>query len=298
MSITGTGNVGIGTVTPTERLDVTGNIKVSGAIMPNNLPGTAGQVLTSAGAGVAPTWTTVASNNLYTVDGTLAGARTVTQGANNLTFSGTGNVLLTSGNVGVGISTPTEKLDVTGNVKFSNALMPNNLPGTAGQVLTSAGAGVAPTWTTVASNNLYTADGTLAGARTVTQGANNLTFSGTGNVLLTSGNVGVGTSTPTSSLAINGSISQAVLSVSSSVTLSNTDNIVVCDATTAGLTVTLPTVSTCNGRIYTIKKIDTTNNALTFSVAIKSSPTETFTSLNYQKTLKIQSDGTNWWLIN
>jgi hypothetical protein len=203
-----------------------------------------------------------------------------------------------TGNVGIGTVTPTERLDVTGSIKVSGAIMPNNLPGTAGQVLTSAGAGVAPTWTTVASNNLYTADGTLAGARTVTQGANNLTFSGTGNVLLTSGNVGVGTSTPTSSLAINGSISQAVLSVSSSVTLSNTDNIVVCDATTAGLTVTLPTVSTCNGRIYTIKKIDTTNNALTFSVAIKSSPTETFTSLNYQKTLKIQSDGTNWWLIN
>jgi hypothetical protein len=63
MSIAGTGNVGIGTVTPTERLDVTGNIKVSGAIMPNNLPGTSGQVLTSAGPGLAPTWTTLSSLN-------------------------------------------------------------------------------------------------------------------------------------------------------------------------------------------------------------------------------------------
>jgi hypothetical protein len=36
-------------------------INSSGAIMPNNLAGTSGQVLTSAGAGAPPTWTTIAS---------------------------------------------------------------------------------------------------------------------------------------------------------------------------------------------------------------------------------------------
>lgn len=51
------------------------------------------------------------------------------------------------GNFGVGIS-PTEKLHVAGNIRFSGALMPNNTAGTSGQVLTSAGAGVVPTWTT------------------------------------------------------------------------------------------------------------------------------------------------------
>lgn len=56
MRIQGNGNVGIASPTPTERLDVTGNLKFSGALMPNNLPGTAGQVLTSAGPGLAPTW--------------------------------------------------------------------------------------------------------------------------------------------------------------------------------------------------------------------------------------------------
>jgi hypothetical protein len=50
------GKTGLGTVTPTEILDVVGNVKLSGALMPNNLPGTAGQVLTSGGPGVAPTW--------------------------------------------------------------------------------------------------------------------------------------------------------------------------------------------------------------------------------------------------
>lgn len=49
-------NVGIGNNAPTQKLDVTGNIRVSGAIMPGGTAGTAGQVLTSNGAGNAPTW--------------------------------------------------------------------------------------------------------------------------------------------------------------------------------------------------------------------------------------------------
>jgi hypothetical protein len=49
-------------------------------------------------------------------------------------------------NVGIGTATPTEKLDVFGNLKFTGALMPNNLPGTTGRILMSAGPGIAPTW--------------------------------------------------------------------------------------------------------------------------------------------------------
>ncbi len=43
--------------------------------------------------------------------------------------------------IGMGTTTPQEKLDVVGNVRFSGALMPNGSAGAAGQVLTSAGAG-------------------------------------------------------------------------------------------------------------------------------------------------------------
>ena len=48
--------VGIGTITPAEMLDVNGNVKIDGALMPNNLPGNAGQILTSAGVNNPPTW--------------------------------------------------------------------------------------------------------------------------------------------------------------------------------------------------------------------------------------------------
>jgi hypothetical protein len=77
------------------------------------------------------------------------GAFTIEVASNNV-FSEKLRILST-GNVGIGAIIPTEVLDVVGNVKFSGALMPNNLPGTFGQVLTSAGAGSAPTWTNVGS---------------------------------------------------------------------------------------------------------------------------------------------------
>ncbi|MEJ7588613.1 MAG: hypothetical protein WKI04_13715 [Ferruginibacter sp.] len=56
MRIDGTGNVGIGTINPTQKLDIAGNLRVSGAFMPNNLAGVPGYLLQSNGAGVAPSW--------------------------------------------------------------------------------------------------------------------------------------------------------------------------------------------------------------------------------------------------
>lgn len=51
-------------------------------------------------------------------------------------------------------NTPTEALDVTGNIRFSGALMPNNNAGTSGYVLSSSGAGAAPTWRNFTLANL------------------------------------------------------------------------------------------------------------------------------------------------
>jgi len=61
MRITDDGKVGINNTTPSEALDITGNLDLSGAFMPGSTAGTSGYVLTSAGAGVAPTWTNPAS---------------------------------------------------------------------------------------------------------------------------------------------------------------------------------------------------------------------------------------------
>lgn len=51
-----------------------------------------------------------------------------------------------SAQVGIGTTSPTETLDVVGNVKFSGALMPNNVAGNAKQLLLSEGIGTPPSW--------------------------------------------------------------------------------------------------------------------------------------------------------
>ncbi len=56
LRIDNTGKVGIGTTSPTEALDVYGNLKWSGALMPGNNAGTAGTILQSNGPGSAPSW--------------------------------------------------------------------------------------------------------------------------------------------------------------------------------------------------------------------------------------------------
>ena len=100
----------------------------------------------------------------------------------NLVFAtglGTGNNL-SAGSVGIGVASPAQKLDVSGNVKFSGALMPAGSAGTSGQVLTSAGPGAAPTWQAAATNsgwNLTGNSGATAGTNFVgTTDANDLSF--------------------------------------------------------------------------------------------------------------------------
>jgi hypothetical protein len=53
---------------------------------------------------------------------------------------------LAAQNVGIGTSTPTERLHVAGNLRLDNAFMPGNQPGAVGNILLSRGAGVAPVW--------------------------------------------------------------------------------------------------------------------------------------------------------
>jgi hypothetical protein len=76
MRIDGTGNVGIANIAPTQKLDITGNLRLSGAFMPGNDPGTSGYYLKSLGAGVAPVWSdisTVVNTNAWNQGGnTLA----------------------------------------------------------------------------------------------------------------------------------------------------------------------------------------------------------------------------------
>jgi hypothetical protein len=52
-------------------------------------------------------------------------------------------------NVGIGTAMPTERLHVSGNLRFDGALMPNGDAGTTGQILVSQGPGTPPQWQTI-----------------------------------------------------------------------------------------------------------------------------------------------------
>ncbi len=96
MVINSSGFVGINNIAPSERLDVTGNIRFSGALMPNNDPGTSGYFLTSAGAGVAPTWTSTVPASSVPFSGITSGTNTTAAmmvgAGSSLNYTSTGTI--------------------------------------------------------------------------------------------------------------------------------------------------------------------------------------------------------------
>jgi hypothetical protein len=81
--------------------------------------------------------------------------------------------------------------------------------------------------------------------------------------------------------------------VSASVTLTAANNTVYSSGV---MTLTLPAAAANAGLTYAIVKTDDT--VLTFSAPITITSTESFTTLNYARSVRIQSNGTNWFMIN
>jgi hypothetical protein len=82
MRITATGNVGIGTSTPAQKLHVVGNVQFTGALMPAGAAGSTGQVLVSQGAG-APQWWTITDDGSGTIVVTPGGGQIAIGALNN-----------------------------------------------------------------------------------------------------------------------------------------------------------------------------------------------------------------------
>ena len=155
--------------------------------------GTSGQVLTSNGAGALPTWqagsvvtpaalTEVNDTNVtLTLGGTPA---TALLQAASITAGWTGQLAVPRG--GSGLASLTAYAILTGGTTTTGAMQQVASVGTAGQVLTSAGAGALPTWSTTGSvssgliNQVawYAATGTALSGITIVNSAGLLTSAG------------------------------------------------------------------------------------------------------------------------
>jgi hypothetical protein len=139
------------------------------------------------------------------------------------------------------------------------------------------------------SGSPVTTSGTLTGTLN-TQSAN----------LIFAGPSSGASATPTFRSLVSADIPNPALTTKTTTyTITTTDGTILCDATSAAFTVTLPTAVSATGKTYIVKKTDSSANAVT--IATTSSQTiDTISTqtLGIQSAwLVIQSDGSNWQIV-
>jgi hypothetical protein len=220
------GNVGIGTTAPTFKLDINGNLRVTTGITTGNIYASGTSTLTNISS----------SNQTTAILNASIGITTASIYANNGTF---GAIITTSGNVGIGTSSPSQVLDILtnsneelgmglsnsntgGNSRINfNMYVGHNTSGNAGQIYASTSD---PTFT------IRTYSANTSGISLLTGGAAPIKFNiqNTERMRInTSGNVGIGTTSPSYTLDINPSNVYSAMRVNGGSILSNTNGTVI-----------------------------------------------------------------------
>jgi hypothetical protein len=223
-----TGNVGIGTTTPTSALEVNGRVTVGGGLNGNALSiatsigtyslntynlNTPSSFLINAGGGGYFDANTAGGNIRITPTGNVGIGTTTPTSRLQVKGSGTTNsttallvqnanasaslVVLDNGNVGIGTTSPTQKLDVMGRVYVSQSLSVGTTS-TAGTGLTVRGSTVLLSFAEIQEGNaIYFFNSGNTAYSTIRQIDSDL-------ILTPQSNVGIGTTNPSGKLHIVG----------------------------------------------------------------------------------------------
>jgi hypothetical protein len=277
MRITTTGNVGIGSVIPSHKLEVVSvadPLYLSGlqnglgsdsllAIENGVVKKIAQSALPSSPTNIWSTYgnvgTSFAANFMGTTDNT--GLRFRTSNVERM-------IIDSMGNIGIGTATP-------GNVMELNS----GTSGVPGLRLTQV-----PNGAILYANAIGD----------IVQNTSTL-YADAANSRLS---VNAGTS-PNSTLTVGGSVSLAITTKASNYTLAANDYTVLCNSTTGGFTVTLPSASGCAGRVYVVKKSSTDGNLVIVHAPGSdnidgSANQDIYAAYSY---ITIQSDGSSSWGI-
>ncbi len=90
----------------------------------------------------------------------------------------------------------------------------------------------------------------------------------------------------------------AISTIIASYTATIFDYTILCNNNSGPFQLTLPSASSTSGKIYVIRKTDETANLLTISPALKLTESTAISSLDYPKTMRVQSNGTDWYIID
>lgn len=302
------GNVGIGTTIPEDKLQVgTGPYKlVTGSASGANLGYGTGYLAFNASRQNTSTWSTAndGTNNggavmFGNVFGDIYFSTLPTTGATNQTGITDATVMskikvaiTKNGNVGIGTTAPSAKLSISNGgddpTNYGRALQITNANGNS-QQMSFIRQGM-----NVVSLGYYGATsiwGIGGGQSTDANFAPNwLCFD------IPTNYVGLGTTTPKSTLDIKGSESHKLISVSANYTAAN-ENVIVVNAG-SNVTISLPDASTINNRTYIIKKWLAANTVTIQPYGmqlIEGASTKVLTA-QYEK-VTIINDGSNWVII-